>query len=79
MSVEKPIAVVLLNMGGPDSLESVEPFLFNLFNDNDLIPLPLGFLWQRFFARMVSRAITLSSTAGANVRGSHPLRGGSSE
>jgi ferrochelatase len=49
-------AVVLLNMGGPDSLESVEPFLFNLFRDHDLIPLPLGFLWQRWFARMVSRS-----------------------
>ena len=50
------IAVVLMNMGGPDSLDAVEPFLFNLFNDHDLIPLPLGFLWQRRFARMVSRA-----------------------
>ena len=53
---EAPVAVVLMNMGGPDSLEAVEPFLFNLFNDHDLIPLPLGFLWQRRFARMVSRA-----------------------
>jgi ferrochelatase len=49
-------AVILLNMGGPDSLETVEPFLFNLFRDHDLIPLPLGFLWQRRFARMVSRS-----------------------
>lgn len=45
-----------MNMGGPDSLDEVEPFLFNLFRDPDLIPLPLGFLWQRSFARMVSRA-----------------------
>jgi ferrochelatase len=45
-----------MNMGGPDSLEAVEPFLYNLFRDHDLIPLPLGFLWQRRFARMVSRA-----------------------
>jgi ferrochelatase len=56
MAVESPVAVVLLNMGGPDSLEAVEPFLYNLFRDHDLIPLPLGFLWQRRFARMVSRA-----------------------
>ncbi len=55
-TLERPIAVVLLNMGGPDSLEAVEPFLFNLFRDPDLIPLPLGFLWQRRFAQMVSRA-----------------------
>src|SRR6476619_4196798 len=53
---EAPVAVILLNMGGPDSVEAVEPFLYNLFRDHDLIPLPLGFLWQRRFARMVSRS-----------------------
>jgi ferrochelatase len=51
-----PIAVVLMNMGGPGSLDEVEPFLFNLFRDNDLIPLPFGFLWQRLFARLISRS-----------------------
>ena len=52
---QPPIAVVLLNMGGPDSLDAVEPFLFNLLRDRELVPLPLGILWQRLFARMVSR------------------------
>ena len=33
-------AVVLLNLGGPDKLESVEPFLFNLFNDPAILNLP---------------------------------------
>ncbi len=56
MMLEAPVAVMLMNMGGPDSLDAVEPFLFNLFRDHDLIPLPLGFLWQRRFARMVSRS-----------------------
>lgn len=36
-------ALVLLNMGGPDSLESVQPFLRNLFSDRELIRLPGGF------------------------------------
>lgn len=36
----KRIAVVLFNLGGPDSLESVKPFLFNLFNDKFIIRLP---------------------------------------
>jgi ferrochelatase len=54
--MDSPVAVILLNMGGPQSLDAVEPFLFNLFRDNDLIPLPLGFLWQRRFARMISRS-----------------------
>ncbi len=33
-------AVILFNLGGPDSLESVEPFLFNLFNDPAIIGIP---------------------------------------
>jgi protoporphyrin/coproporphyrin ferrochelatase len=55
MEPEHPTALVLLNMGGPDSLEAVEPFLYNLFCDRDLIRLPLGALLQRPFARLISR------------------------
>jgi ferrochelatase len=47
--------VVLCNLGGPDSLEGVEPFLRRLFSDRALIRLPLGILWQRAFARLVAR------------------------
>ncbi len=50
-----PVAVVLLNMGGPDSLDAVQPFLFNLLRDRELVPLPLGILWQRLFATLISR------------------------
>lgn len=35
------IAVVLFNLGGPDSLHAVRPFLRNLFNDPAILPLPL--------------------------------------
>jgi ferrochelatase len=45
-------AVVLFNLGGPDSLEAVEPFLFNLFSDHDIFGIPFG---QKLFARMMSR------------------------
>ena len=34
------IAVVLFNLGGPDSPKAVEPFLRNLFGDPAIIPLP---------------------------------------
>ncbi|MDW7711894.1 MAG: ferrochelatase [Deferrisomatales bacterium] len=34
------IAVVLLNMGGPDSLDAVRPFLHNLFSDPAILPAP---------------------------------------
>jgi ferrochelatase len=50
------VGVLLLNLGGPDSLEAVEPYLYNLFNDPFLIRIPLlvGPL-RRWFARTVSR------------------------
>jgi ferrochelatase len=54
MSDAKPIALILLNMGGPDSLEAVKPFLYNLFSDRELIQLPAGALLQKPFARMIS-------------------------
>jgi ferrochelatase len=47
-------AVLLLQMGGPDSLDAVEPFLFNLFSDRDIIRLGPAFL-QSFLARRISR------------------------
>ena len=34
------VAVILFNLGGPDKLENVEPFLFNLFNDPAILNLP---------------------------------------
>jgi len=45
------IAVVLLNLGGPDSLEAVQPFLENLFNDPDIFRLP----FQKSLARFISK------------------------
>jgi len=44
-------AVVLLNLGGPDSLEAVQPFLENLFNDPDIFKLP----FQKSLARFISK------------------------
>ena len=33
-------AIVLFNLGGPDKLKSVEPFLLNLFNDPEILSIP---------------------------------------
>ena len=46
-------AVILFNLGGPDSLEAVEPFLFNLFNDPAIISLPgiLRFPLAKFISK----------------------------
>jgi protoheme ferro-lyase len=41
--MKKRIAVIIFNLGGPDSLKSVKPFLFNLFNDKYIIGLPQPF------------------------------------
>lgn len=54
MKSDDRIGVVLLQLGGPDSLESVEPFLYNLFCDPDIIDLPLAFLFRRPLARLIS-------------------------
>jgi ferrochelatase len=45
---EKKVAIVLFNLGGPDKLESVRPFLFNLFSDKNIINLP------RFFRYIIA-------------------------
>jgi ferrochelatase len=48
------IAIILLNMGGPDSLSAVEPFLRNLFSDRDIIQLPGPPFLQPYVARIIA-------------------------
>jgi ferrochelatase len=47
------LAVVLFNLGGPDSLDAVEPFLRNLFSDPAIISLP-GLI-RKPLARIIAR------------------------
>ena len=49
-------AVILFNLGGPDSLDAVEPFLFNLFNDPAIINLPTIFRYP--LAKFISKRRT---------------------
>ncbi len=49
----KKTAVVLFNLGGPDSKESIEPFLLNFFTDKNIIRLPYPLRW--FIAKMIAR------------------------
>ncbi|WP_414731525.1 ferrochelatase [Vitreimonas sp.] len=64
------VAIILFNLGGPDSQEAVRPFLFNLFNDKAIIgaPQPIRF----FLAQLISR--TREKLARAN----YALMGGGS-
>jgi ferrochelatase len=50
MSVKN--AVLLMQMGGPDSLEAVEPFLLNLFSDREIIKIGPAWL-QPIIARII--------------------------
>ncbi len=58
--------VMLLNLGGPDSLDAVRPFLFNLFSDRDIIPLgpkplqkPLAWMISTLRAPKTKKAYSL--------------------
>ena len=46
-------AVVLFNLGGPNDMESVQPFLFNLFNDRAIIDLPT--ILRKPIAKLISQ------------------------
>lgn len=67
-------AVVLLNLGGPDSLAAVRPFLYNLFSDPDILDLPLGFLARKPLAWLIARRRTPEASRGyAAIGGQSPL------
>lgn len=68
------VAVVLCNLGGPDSLAAVRPFLFNLFSDPDIFRLPLGWLTQRPFATLIAwRRVPEASAGYAAIGGKSPI------
>jgi protoporphyrin/coproporphyrin ferrochelatase len=51
---KKRVGIVMFQLGGPNSLNAVEPFLLNLFLDPDIIPLgPLGLL-RKPIAKLIS-------------------------
>ena len=49
------IAVMISNMGGPDSLAAVEPYLTNIFTDPDIIDIPLPTVLRKPFARWLAQ------------------------
>ncbi len=64
--------MLLFNLGGPDTLEAVEPFLVKLFSDRDIVQLPFGRLVQPLFARLIARR------RGPSVRRNYASIGGGS-
>ncbi|MGH9795518.1 MAG: ferrochelatase [Candidatus Acidiferrales bacterium] len=74
MPARRKIAVVLLQLGGPDSQEAVQPFLYNLFSDPDIFDIPLGFLLRKPFAKWIaSRRAPKVAAHYAEIGGASPL------
>jgi ferrochelatase len=68
----KRVAVVLLNLGGPDGLPAVRPFLFNLFYDPAIIRLPNPLRW--LVAKLISMLRTRKAQGiYAQMGGASPL------
>ena len=73
--MNEKIGVVLLNLGGPDSLDAVEPFLYNLFCDPDIIDFPGSFLFRKRLAKLIStRRAPMVQKQYARIGGKSPLK-----
>lgn len=75
MNAQKKVGVVLFQLGGPDRLDAVQPFLYNLFCDPDIINFPGALLARRPLAWLIS---TLRSKHVrehyASIGGGSPIR-----
>ena len=65
-------AVILFNLGGPDKLENVEPFLFNLFYDPAILSLP-GFLRYPLAKLIANRRAPTAKKIYQELGGSSPI------
>jgi protoporphyrin/coproporphyrin ferrochelatase len=75
MSAPKKIAVVLFQLGGPDSQAAVEPFLYNLFRDPDIINFPGSFLARKPLAKLISTTRAKAARQRyAEIGGGSPIR-----
>jgi len=65
-------AIILFNLGGPDSLDAVQPFLFNLFNDPAIINLP-GILRYPLAKFISNRRASVAKAIYAEMGGKSPI------
>ncbi|MEH2392749.1 MAG: ferrochelatase [Nostoc sp.] len=68
------VGVLLLNLGGPDKLEDVGPFLYNLFSDPEIIRLPFRWLQKPLAWFIASRRLQTSQENYKQIGGGSPLR-----
>jgi len=72
--MDSNIGVLLLNLGGPDRVEDVYQFLFNLFSDPDLIRLPFPFLQKPIASLIAATRSPFSQDNYRAIGGGSPLR-----
>src|SRR6478672_9246598 len=72
---KRRLGVVLFQLGGPDTPQAIEPFLFNLFCDPDIIDFPFARLGRKPLARLISttRAKKVQHHYAA-IGGASPIR-----
>ncbi|MBV9610186.1 MAG: ferrochelatase [Acidobacteria bacterium] len=68
----KRLGVVLFQLGGPDTLDAIEPFLYNLFCDPDIIDFPFARIGRKPLAKLIS------TTRANKVRHHYEVIGGGS-
>jgi ferrochelatase len=72
---QKPrVGVLLLNLGGPERIEDVGPFLYNLFSDPEIIRLPVSAMQKPFAWLISSLRSAKSRQAYRSIGGGSPLR-----
>jgi protoporphyrin/coproporphyrin ferrochelatase len=74
LAEKKRVGIVLFQLGGPDSLEAVEPFLLNLFLDPDILPLgPFGWLRRPIAKLIASRRSVPVAAKYKEIGGRSPI------
>jgi ferrochelatase len=72
---QKPrVGVLLLKLGGPERIEDVGPFLYNLFSDPEIIRLPVSAMQKPFAWLISSLRSAKSRQAYRSIGGGSPLR-----
>ena len=68
------IAIILFNLGGPDSLDAVQPFLRNLFGDPAILRLP-SLIRRPLASLLARRRAPKARDIYAKIGGSSPILG----
>jgi ferrochelatase len=68
------VGVLLLNLGGPERLEDVYLFLYNLFSDPEIIRIPIPFLQKPLAALIAASRAPVTQENYRMIGGGSPLR-----